>query len=152
MTTQTQKLYETDFNLWLETTAQLLRERRLEQIDYENLIDEIEAMSNSEKNALESNLRVLLMHLLKWKIQSSKHSNSWRYTIIEHSLRMNKAFQKSPSLKRYFDDVFEECYQDARLLASGETGMAEQAFPVNCPFLKEDILNPKYIPDEEVSQ
>ncbi|WP_013324180.1 DUF29 domain-containing protein [Gloeothece verrucosa] len=152
MTTQTQKLYETDFNLWLETTAQLLRERRLDQIDYENLIEEIEDMGNSEKNALESNLRILLMHLIKWRFQASKRSNSWRYTIIEHSLRINKAFKKSPSLKRYFDEVFEECYQDARLLASGETGLAEEEFPVTCPFLREDVLNPKYLPDEEVNE
>jgi hypothetical protein len=64
------KLYEVDFNLWLQTTAQLLREWKFTQIDYDSLIEEIESMGGrSEKNALESNLRVLLMHLLKWKCQ-----------------------------------------------------------------------------------
>ncbi len=33
----TANLYEQDFNLWLETTAKLLRERSLEKIDYEVL-------------------------------------------------------------------------------------------------------------------
>lgn len=150
MTIQAQKLYETDFNLWLETTAELLRERQLNQIDYDNLIAEIEDMENSQKDALESNLRVLLMHLLKWEFQSQKRFNSWKYTIVEHCLRINKSFKKSPSLKKYFDDIFEESYQDARMLASSETGMSKKDFPVECPFAKENVLNSEYwLNDEE---
>ncbi|WP_013321385.1 DUF29 domain-containing protein [Gloeothece verrucosa] len=149
MTIQSKTLYDTDFNMWLETTAQLLRKRQLSEIDYDNLIEEIEGMSNSQKDALESNLRILLMHLLKWKFQSSKRSNSWKYTLVEHCLRINKSFKKSPSLKVYFENVFEECYQDARLLASKETGMSTDDFPLECPFAKEDILNPEYLPDDD---
>jgi Domain of unknown function DUF29 len=150
MTIQTKKLYDTDFNLWLETTAQLLRERQLNQIDYDNLIEEIEDMGNSQKDALESNLRILLMHLLKWEFQPEKRSNSWKYTIVEHCLRINKSFKKSPSLKKYFDDVFEESYQDARILASSETGISKDNFPVECPFAKENVLNSEYwLTDED---
>ncbi|WP_413175412.1 DUF29 domain-containing protein [Anabaena azotica] len=82
-------LYETDFNLWLEQTAILLKEGKLEQLDIENLLEEIEGMSRKEKDALESNLIRVLQHLLKWKYQSEKRSPSWSYTIIEHSRRLN---------------------------------------------------------------
>ncbi|GAC1457600.1 MAG: hypothetical protein NVS2B14_04220 [Chamaesiphon sp.] len=58
-------LYEQDFYLWLHTTAQILRDRQLDQLDIDNLIEEIESMGRSEKDALESNLVVVLMHLLK---------------------------------------------------------------------------------------
>lgn len=143
----TKKLYEADFNLWLETTAQLLRERQLEQIDYDSLIEEIESMGRSEKAALESNLRVLLMHLLKWKYQPNRRSNSWKLSIIEHSLRINKAFKYSPSLGRYFNEIFEETYQDGRLLAAAETGLSKETFPEQCPFKVQDILNPEYLPE-----
>jgi transcriptional regulator of aromatic amino acid metabolism len=141
------KLYETDFNFWLETTAKLLRERQFNQIDYDNLVEEIEAIGRSERNALESNLRVLLMHLLKWKYQPSRRSNSWKSSIIEHSLRINKAFKYSPSLRRYFNEIFEETYQDARLLAAGETGLSKETFPEHCLFKVQDILNPEYLPE-----
>lgn len=141
-------LYELDFCLWLEKTAHLLKERQLDRIDYDNLIEEIESMGRSERNALESNLEQLLMHLLKWKYQSSKRSNSWHYSITEHGLRLKKAFKKSPSLQRYFEEVFDECYQDARLLASRETGLSKDIFPMTCPFFKEDILNPEYLPED----
>jgi transcriptional regulator of aromatic amino acid metabolism len=149
MTTQVnmKNLYDQDFSLWLETTANLLKNRQLDQIDYDNLIEEIEAMGRSEKAAIESNLRILLMHLLKWKYQPQKRTNSWKFSIIENSLRINKAFRDSPSLRRYFNEVFEEAYQDARLLASGETGLQKETFPQICPFKREDILNPEYLPD-----
>jgi hypothetical protein len=39
-------LYETHFHLWLEETAQALRDDNLEQLDRENLLKEIEAMGN----------------------------------------------------------------------------------------------------------
>ena len=82
-------LYETDFNLWLEQTAILLKAGKLNQLDIENLLEEIEGMSRQEKDALESNLIRVLQHLLKWNYQPEKRSPSWSYTIIEH-LKMAK--------------------------------------------------------------
>jgi hypothetical protein len=140
-------LYEKDFYLWLETTANLLKTRQLDRIDYEHLIEEIEAMGRSERNALESNLEQLLMHLLKWKYQPQLRSNSWKYSITEHCLRILKAFENSPSLKRYFEEFFDKCYQNARLLASRETGLNEETFPSDCPFSTSDVLNPRYLPE-----
>ncbi len=35
---KTTTLYEEDFCLWLETTAELLKNRQLENLDYDNLI------------------------------------------------------------------------------------------------------------------
>jgi predicted DNA-binding ribbon-helix-helix protein len=67
-------LYEQDFCLWIEETLALLRDGRLSALDVPNLIEEIEEMGNSEKTALESNLRVLLMHLLQYRYQPQKRS------------------------------------------------------------------------------
>lgn len=134
-------LYDTDYYQWIETTISLLRSGEINKVDYKNLIEELEDMGNNQKDALESNLRILLMHLLKWKFQPSKRTNSWKFTIAEHSLRINKAFKRSPSLARYFDEVLEECYQDAILLASEETGLPKNTFPVDCPFNRFEILN-----------
>ena len=56
-------LYDRDFNLWIATTAELLREGRLAELDVANLLEEIETMGRSEKSALKSNLVVVLWHL-----------------------------------------------------------------------------------------
>jgi len=142
-------LYESDFNLWLETQTRLLKQKQFTQMDIEHLIEEIEDMGNNRKDALESNLMRVLQHLLKWRYQPEKRSNSWRASITEHSLRLNKAIKKSPSLKPYFANVYQECYQDARLVASRETGLDIKTFPVDCPFTPEQVLNPDYLPASE---
>ena len=138
-------LYETDFDLWLKETVNLLRKGEIEKLDMKNLAKEIEDIGNNCKDALESNLLRVLQHLLKWKYQPQKRTNSWKASITEHSLRLNKAFKKSPSLKPYFEDVFAECYQDARLITAQETGLDICVFPDACPFERIDILNPQYL-------
>ncbi|MGB5593088.1 MAG: DUF29 domain-containing protein [Crocosphaera sp.] len=144
----TTTLYEKDFSLWLETTAQLLRNRQLEKLDYDNLIEEIEAMGRSEKHSLESNLVVILMHLLKYKYQPQKRSRSWLSSIFEHRRRLTKTFRTSPSLKRYYENVFDECYQYAVKQASIETGLPLEHFPNMSPFTSEETLDFDFLPQD----
>lgn len=141
--------HDQDFYLWTQEIVQALRLGEIKQNELEYLIEEIEDMGNSQKDALESNLIRALQHLLKWKYQKEKRSNSWKASITERSLRLNKAFRKSPSLRRYFDEVFEECYRDARLITSRETGLDLDTFPKDCPFDPVDILDPEYLPESD---
>lgn len=140
-------LYEQDYYLWLETTAKLLREGQLSALDAANLLEEIEDMGRSEKRAVYSNLKILLMHLLKYRYQPQKRSNSWIASIVEHQQRLTKALKESPSLQPYYTEVFNECYQDARELAAAETGLAIACFPVETSFTPEEVLNSDYLPD-----
>jgi len=147
LTTKLKAVYEEDYSLWLEMTAEQLRTRQLENLDIENLLEEIEAMARKEKVALESNLEVLLMHLLKYQYQVNKRSPSWRYTIDEHRSRILKALKVSPSLKPYLKQVFDDCYQEGRRKASIETGLAIATFPSQSPFSQEETLNPDFLPE-----
>lgn len=140
-------LYDEDFYLWIETTAKQLKNGNFAEIDLENLIEEIESTGRGEKRALKSNLLILLMHLLKYKYQPDTHSNSWLSTIFEHRRRLKEELTESPSLKKYFSEVFSECYQDARKQASLETGLSLDTFPVDCPFTTDEILNQDYLPE-----
>jgi hypothetical protein len=42
-------LYEDDYALWLEKNIQLLASRQLKDLDYENLIEELESLGRSER-------------------------------------------------------------------------------------------------------
>ncbi len=141
-----QTLYEQDYYQWLTTTAQKLRQGKLAEVDVVNLIEEIEDMGRSEKKAVRSNLRILLMHLLKYKYQPEKRTNSWLFTIVEHRKRLQESFKDSPSLKPYFSEVFDECYQDAIDLAAAETGFPRETFPNQSPFTPKETLNSNYLP------
>ena len=139
-------LYDRDFNLWIVTTAELLREGRLAELDVANLLEEIATMGRSEKSALKSNLVVVLWHLLKWKYQPEKRSTSWELSIAEHRRRLRDAFEGSPSLKRYFNECFDQCYQDARRQAKIETKLAIATFPETSPFTTEQCLDQDFLP------
>jgi hypothetical protein len=140
-------LYEQDFCLWIDQAVKLLSENRLSELDRQNLIEEISDMGSSQKHGLESNLEVVLMHLLKYKYQPEKRSNSWRSTLFEHRRRLQKAFKTSPSLKRHFAAEFDDCYTAARELASIETGLDIKLFPLEPPFTSNQALDKSYLPD-----
>ena len=162
--TDTNNLYERDYYLWLSQTAQLISEGKFDEIDTVNLIEEIEDMGRSEKKAVKSNLIVVLLHLLigarslapsvdagshlKYKYQPSKRTNSWKSSIREHRRRLRDDFCVSPSLKRYFEEVFAECYQDGREQAADETGLPLDTFPPLSPFTPDQVLDPNYLPVE----
>lgn len=161
--TDSANLYDRDYYLWLSHTAQLISEGKLAEVDTANLIEEIEDMGRSEKRAIESNLVVVLLHLLKYKYQPEKRTNRrtrlarlprqremsvWKSSIREHRRRLRKAFSASPSLKGYCEEVFSECYQDGREQAADETELPLNTFPPESPFTLDETLNPNYLPED----
>ncbi len=146
MTTTTKNQYEQDFYAWTVATAKTLKNKAWDKVDLTNLIEEVEAMGRAEKAALESNFVVVLMHLLKYLYQSEKRSPSWINSIVEHRRRIALALKNSPSLKPYLQEVFRECYQDARVDAAAETGLASEIFPIEPPFTLEEAIEPIFQP------
>ncbi|TVP60180.1 MAG: DUF29 domain-containing protein [Nodularia sp. (in: Bacteria)] len=140
-------LYETDYQQWIDTTLQHLRNQEFNQLDLVHLIEEIEAMSKSDKRELQNRLIILLMHLLKWKYQSQNQSNSWLSTIDEQRRQLLFIFEDSPSLEKiYLATVFEKCYQMARKSASKETKLSVSTFPESCPFSHSEIFDIDFYP------
>jgi hypothetical protein len=140
-------LYERDFYLWIQETANLLKTQQLDQLDYENLIDEVESLGFMERANLRDNLRTLLRSLLKWKYLPPQDNNDWSSTALQACFELQDILEVSPSLNAYFDEVLEETYQIARKLASIET--ESDIFPATTPFKKEEILNDDYYCPEE---
>ena len=140
-------LYECDFNLWVEATAQLLREGRLAHLDVVNLLEEVESMGNSNKFALSSDLIVVLLHLLKWQYQPNKRTRSWEKSIAEHRRRIDERFETSPSLKRYYVQIFDKCYRNARKQAKIETRLPLEHFPIDCPFTADQVSDEDFLPE-----
>ena len=59
--TDLQKLYEIDEHLWLEETIKLLKKNRLDLLDVENLIEELEELSRRDRQKAASLLRQVLV-------------------------------------------------------------------------------------------
>ena len=139
-------LHEEDFYRWTQQQAALLREGRLDQLDIANLTEEIEDLGRSEKRAIESNLVVVLKHLLKWQFQPRRRSRSWLSSIAEHRRRLRDDLEASPSLRPYAVERLSRCYQDARRQALIETGLAASAMPLEPPYTLDQVLDPDFLP------
>jgi len=140
-------LYEEDFALWSADTVRLLREARFEEIDVDYLVEEVEGMAKSDRRELQNRLTVLLVHLLKWKLQSAKRSDSWRVTIREQRVQLERLFEESPSLRPAVAESIPRLYGDAVDLASDETRLPPDVFPVQCPFTPQQILDRAFLPE-----
>jgi len=141
------ELYDRDYLLWVEENLRFLKSGEYEKLDWDNFLEEVEDMGQRHKDALESNLKVLLWHLLKWKYQPDLRSGSWRGSIVEHRQRVLKALKKMPSLKNHMLEVFEDAYRDAIEVASAETGQDLRTYPHECEWEIEQILEKGWLPD-----
>ncbi|MBD2386797.1 DUF29 domain-containing protein [Cylindrospermum sp. FACHB-282] len=139
--------YQTDFNFWIEQTAQLLRENRWQEIDKEHLIEEISDLGKSEKRAIYSQLIRLLLHLLKWQYQPQRRSDSWLDSITDARTQIELTIKDSPSLKKYPTEQLEESYERARRQATKQTGLLISVFPENCPYSLDLVLNEDWLPE-----
>lgn len=140
-------LYDTDFNLWTQQTITALKRGDLQSIDLENLIDEIEAMTRSDKREIFNRLKFLITHLLKCQYQPQKKTRSWITTINEQRDQIELVLEDSPSLRPYLTSKLEDCYKKAKRDAITETKLSPETFPTNCPFTEEQILDSEYFPN-----
>ncbi len=117
-------LYDSDYQLWLESTINQLRQGDFQAVDWPNLLEELADLGKSERRALESLLTRLLEHLLKltyWQYQRDYNQAGWKKEIRNFRIQIKKILKDSPSLKSYLREILQECYLDARNLLIDET-------------------------------
>ena len=139
--------YDKDFYAWTTENASLLRKKRFEEIDVDNIAEEIESMGKSNKRSLFSHLSVLIAHLLKWKFQKIRRSKSWTLTIKNQRFEITDLLKESPSLKNEILQQFDHAYKKSLIIASEQTGIDEDDLPKICPFSLAECLDDNFLPD-----
>jgi hypothetical protein len=133
--------YTRDFFNWTRLQASLLKDRHFAELDIAHLIEELESLGNSERNAIESHMIVLLQHLLKLKYQPTMRCKSWDNSVENAQFRIKRLVEKNPSLKKSVKECIEDAYFSARLLASSETGLDKKEFPDKCPWKAKELFS-----------
>ncbi|WP_020596469.1 DUF29 domain-containing protein [Spirosoma panaciterrae] len=86
---------------------QLIDEHEYEEAK-EGLNELYEAMGRAERHALNSQLRRLMVHILKWKYQPDKRSTSWVRSIVNARLEIRELQDYMPSLnQQYIESVWQ---------------------------------------------
>src|SRR5262249_1094883 len=136
--------YDTDFYSWSLEQARLLRERQWAQIDRENIAEEIESLGREQFNKLESALRVVLIHMLKWDHQADRRSRSWVLSIDSQRVEIEHVISDNPGLKPRVNEAMTWAYRRARIDAANETGLEKGTFPDVCPYSFEEIISREF--------
>jgi hypothetical protein len=148
MTTQiqpnlTQSLYEEDYSLWLDNTLKQLQKRELDRVDWEHLIEEIEALGNEQRRRVDSYLRQLFIHLLLyryWEQERSFCGRGWQDEIGNFRYELELLLQ-SKTLYNYFLQEIDTVYPKARKQVIQKTELPPTTFPEQCPWSPEEILD-----------
>lgn len=137
-------LYDTDILEWSEHQAALLRrvaagERVNDQVDWENVIEEIDSVGREQLHAVESLLVQALVHMLKaeaWPL--SREAPHWRAEAW--LFRGDAASRFVPSMRQRID--LGRLYRRA-LRAMPETIDDQPPLPVppECPVTLEELLS-----------
>jgi hypothetical protein len=101
------ELYEKDFNLWAEEMAIAIRNRNINDMDWDNLLEEIEDMTASQRRSLRSYYYKLVEHILKlrdWDAEKERNNSKWRVEVTNFRRNINDILEDSPSLKNYLKD------------------------------------------------
>jgi len=133
------ELFESDETAWLEAMADLIRQARLDELDYANLGEYLTDMARRDRREVESRLATLLTHVLKWVHQSDHRTRSWRGSIIEQRQELLALVDRGV-LRNHAVERLAAAYAKAVERAAAETGFAVASFPSQCPYTLDQLL------------
>jgi uncharacterized protein DUF29 len=147
------ELYEGDYYAWIREQVRALREHRVEDLDWPNLMEEIEDLGKSERRALQSQVARLVEHLLKLTYApirvSRPNRRGWEVTIRSARRRIRRLLNESPSLRSKLDQIFTEGYEDGRDDALAEMGLRDSTIPETPPWTFEEVIDDRFVPERD---
>jgi hypothetical protein len=127
------ELYERDYYSWAEAQARALRDRRPNELDWENLAEEVDDLARRNADALEGQCETLIEHLLKVSIAPApirkNNLRLWRASIRNARYKIRTLLRRNPSLKARTDELFENAWPIGRTNALAKLDLDDDAVP-----------------------
>jgi Domain of unknown function DUF29 len=143
----TKGAYDTDFHAWTQAQAAALRAKDWPALDVDHLAEEIDSLGIADEHAITRQLQRLLLHLLKWRYQSTHRTPSWRRSVRQARDAIADRIERSPSLRDYPERRVPLAYRRARRDAADETGLPRATFPEVCPWALDQVLDEDFWPE-----
>jgi hypothetical protein len=138
-------IYEEDYQQWLDNTVLLLKNRQVDSLDYEHLIEELEALGREQKNAVESLVIQIIQHLLFYQYWSSEREDNerhWRGELI--GFRTQLELRLTTNLRNHLSNRLDYLYGKAKKMAEVKTDLK---LPSASPYTLADILDEDWLPE-----
>ena len=141
-------LYERDYYAWVQDQVDALRQRRIKDVDWENVAEEIDDLGKSEKRALRSQLARLVEHLLKIehapaRIRSA-NLRAWEVSVRYARRAVLEMLEENPRLKSELKKIFARAYLDGRDQTLGSLKLADPAIPEIAPWSAEEVIQANF--------
>jgi uncharacterized protein DUF29 len=143
------KTHADDWSAWLEDQARLLRQRNFNAVDADNLAEELDSLARSDQRALKSQIRRLLMHLLKCAVHPKKRTKSWVKSIRDARDQIDSILEENPSFENRYLAAVEQEYPKARDAAAQEMNVPTADLPPECPFSIDSLRDKNFLPGSE---
>ena len=141
-------LYENDFALWAQRQAAVLRARRFDELDLENLIEEVEDLGRRERDMVESHIETILEHLLKLAFShADRPRRGWLVVVDKQRARL--ARKLTTTLRNHLETELPAVYAGLRRPVARQLekdGLHLDALPAVCPCTLVQILDPDWYP------
>ncbi len=112
------RLHEVDLYAWSKATELLLVDRRIQEIDWDAVGDELEKSAGvNDANPLREAVEKLLTHLTIWNVSSKYHSPARRSEIESARFKIDDTLSRSPSLAGLIELEWRSLYRRARFAA-----------------------------------
>lgn len=146
--TNLNKIYQIDGYLWLEETIKILQKNRLEELDIENLIEELQSLGKRDLNKVKSLLRQIIIHLLLLAYWQEEHERNYRYWRGEiTAFRAELSDSLTTTLENKLHEELASIYQTALKIVLQKTGLSKDHIPENCPYSFGQLLDDSWYPE-----
>jgi hypothetical protein len=138
--------YDTDFYAWTQAQAAALRAKDWPALDLENLAEEIESVGQRDRDAIESQLVRVLLHLLKLTYDpATRPRRGWRVTVAD--AREKVARKARGGLQHHPAAYLPVAYRYARRKAALATERPLADFPEACLWTIDQVLDEEFWPE-----
>lgn len=145
--------YEDDFYAWTQYQAEVLRTMRTRdnRFDRDNLVEEIEDLGRSYRDAVRSQVRRILLHFLKLAHSPARDPRSdWMNSIDDARAEIEDKL--TATLRRDIEEALPRLYtitrkQVVRDLEKYSEQDAARSLPAECPYTIDQILAEDWYPE-----
>jgi hypothetical protein len=123
--------YEQDFYQWTIEQVQALQDGKIENLDWQNLKEEIEALGKEELRAVESYLKQLITHQFKLKYVNDEYCRrGWQQEI--NNFKDEIEDRLTPALEKKIN--LDKVYQRAKRNVPTDYPELKDILPENSPY------------------
>ena len=144
--------YDDDFYAWTQHQAAVLREMPVtdNRFDREHVAEEIEDLGKSERDAVRSQVRRIIVHFLKLQFSPAQEPRyGWMGSIVDARVEIDDKITRT--IRREVEGDLTRLYRQAKKQAAvslqqhGEPEIIDR-LPITCPYTFDQILDEDWYP------